>query len=133
MIGRRSGMFGRSRGLMRNLGWMSIAAGLWRNRRDVRRWVDFARRSLQNNGQRPLSDILTEAKVRAAVSSDPSLRHDASLDDLTVEYGVVTMLTSIEPWPDLRTQMMRLKRVKGITDVTTRSVGPVRADIELAS
>jgi hypothetical protein len=111
---------------------MSIAAGLWRNRRDVRRWVDFVRRSAQNTGKRPLSDILTEAKVRAAVSSDPVLRHDASFDDLTVEYGVVTVLTTTEPWPDLRTQMMRLKRVKGITDVTTQSVGPVLVDLESA-
>jgi DNA primase len=112
---------------------MSIAAGLWRNRRDVRRWVDFVRRSAQNTGKRPLSDILTEAKVRAAVSSDPVLRHDASFDDLTVEYGVVTVLTTTEPWPDLRTQMMRLKRVKGITDVTTQSVGPVLVDLESAN
>jgi hypothetical protein len=29
--------------------------------------------------------------------------------------------------------MMRLKRVKGITDVTTQSVGPVLVDLESAN
>jgi hypothetical protein len=132
MSSRRFRVFGRSRGLLRHLGWMSIAAGLWRNRRDVQRWIGFVRRNLASGARRPLADLLTEAKVRAAVSSDPVLRHDASLDDITVEYGVVTALLTTEPWPDLRSSMLRLKRVKGITDVTTRSIGPIPVDIELA-
>jgi hypothetical protein len=60
------------------------------------------------------------------------LRHDASLDDLTVEDGVVTVLLTTEPWPDLRSAMQRLKRVKGITDVATRSIGPIPVDVEVA-
>jgi hypothetical protein len=132
MGARRQRLFGRSRGFLRQLGWMSIAAGLWRNRRDLQRWVGFLRRNLAGGSRRPMADLVTEAKVRAAVSSDPVLRHDASLDDVSVEYGVVTVLLTTEPWPDVRSSMLRLKRVKGITDVTTRSVGPIPVDVELA-
>jgi hypothetical protein len=131
MLLRRRGLLGRRGGLLRQLGWMSIAATIWRNRHDVQRWMSFVRRSVQGGGRRTLSEILTEAKVRAAVTGDPDLRHDTSLDDLTVEYGLVTLLITNEPWPDLRTKMMRLKRVKGITDVTTRSIGPIPTDAEM--
>lgn len=73
---------------------------------------------------RPLSDLLTEAKVRVAVSSDPLLRRDASLRDLHVRDGVVTVLTTTDGWPDARGHMTKIERVKGITDVTTHMAAP---------
>lgn len=117
---RKTGLFGRRRGLLRRLGWMGIASALWSNRRDVKRWANFARRAVQERDRRPVSDLVTEAKVRAAVSRDPLLRRDEALDDLRVENGVVTMLTNTASWPDPRDQMVKLKQVKGVTDVTAK-------------
>lgn len=116
----RTGLFGRRSGLLRRLGWLSIASAVWSNRRDVKRWVDFGRRAVQERDRRPMADLVTEAKVRAAVSRDPLLRRDASLEDLRVDDGVVTMLTNTAGWPDPRDQIVKLKQVKGITDVTSQ-------------
>lgn len=126
MFGRgRTGLFGRRRGLLRRLGWLSIASALWSNRRDVKRWVDFGYRSIQERDRRPMADLVTEAKVRVAVTRDPLLRRDDALEDLRVADGVVTMLTNTASWPDPRDQMVKLKQVKGVTDVTAL---PVPAD-----
>jgi hypothetical protein len=119
---RRRTRFGRRGGLFRRLGWMGLASALWSNRRDVKRWAEFGRRAVQERDRRPFSDLVTEAKVRAAVSRDPLLRRDDALEDLRVENGVVTMLTNTAGWPDPRDQMVKLKQVKGITDVTSRPV-----------
>jgi hypothetical protein len=121
MLGRgRTGLFGRRRGVLRRLGWLSIASALWTNRRDVKRWLDFGRRAVQERDRRPMADLITEAKVRAAVTRDPLLRRDAALEDLRVDDGVVTMLTNTASWPDPRDQIVKLKQVKGITDVTAQ-------------
>ncbi len=105
---------------LRRMMWASLASALWANRRDVARWAGFARRAVLERDRRPLSDLLTEAKVRAAVTSDPLLRRDPALSDLRVDDGVVTLLTSTPGWPDPRDEVVRLTRVKGITDITTR-------------
>jgi hypothetical protein len=101
--------------------WIAtVLAALWANRVDVRRWARFAVRAVRERGRRPLSDVVTEMKVRAAVSSDPLLRRDQALDDLRVDDGVVTLLTTTAGWPDPRDQMVKIKQVRGITDVTSR-------------
>jgi hypothetical protein len=108
------------RGWMRRMWIGSVLSAMWVNRADVRRWAGFVARAFQDRGGRPISELLTEAKVRAAITSDPLLRRDTSLEDLRVEDGVVTLLTRTDGWPDPRDQMVKLKQVKGITDVTTR-------------
>lgn len=122
--GSRRGLFGRRRGMFRRLGWLSLASALWNNRRDVQRWARFVQRAVQERDRRPMSDVMTEARVRAAVSRDPLLRRDDALEDLRVDDGVVTMLTSTASWPDPRDQMVKLKQVKGITDVTAKPAPP---------
>jgi len=121
-FGRSSGLLGRfgPRRWLRRLWLASLVCALWANRRDVKRWAAFASSAVRERDRRPLSDLLTEAKVRVAVSSDPFLRRDATLEDLHVRDGVVTLLTTTAGWPDPRDQMVKLQRVKGITDVTTR-------------
>ena len=92
-----------------------LISAAWVNRHDVVRWVRFLRRSANRNAS--VADTLTEARVRAAVSADPLLRRDRTLDDISVDDGVVTLLTNTASWPDPRDQIWRLKRVKGVTDV----------------
>ena len=93
-----------------------VSAG-WANRHDLARWTKFAKRAAAERHTRPMSDLLTEAKVRMAVTTDPLLRRDKALQDLNVNDGVVTLLTATPGWPDPRDQIWRIKRVKGITDV----------------
>jgi hypothetical protein len=99
--------------------WIAaLASAAWVNRKDVARWAEFVRRSVKQRQSRPLSEIITEARVRAAVSADPVLRRDPALEDVAVHNGVVTLLTSTSAWPDSGNHVKRLKRVKGIADVT---------------
>jgi hypothetical protein len=106
--------------------WSLAALGstAFANRRDLARWGRFLKRAAGERSRRPISDVLTEAKVRLAVSSDPMLRRDPSLDDLRVDDGVVTLHTSTAGWPDPRDQIFRLKKVKGITDVRSEMSSP---------
>ena len=98
--------------------WIAaLASGAWVNRKDVVRWSEFLRRVVQQRHSRSLSEWITEAKVRAAVTSDPVLRRDPALKDVTVNDGVVTLLTSTAEWPDSGAHVRRLTKVKGIADV----------------
>jgi len=98
--------------------WIAaLASAAWVNRKDVARWANFAKRAVRQRNARPVSDLLTEAKVRAAVTSDPMLRRDPALTDLAVHNGVVTLLTSSTSWPDEENHVRRLLKIKGITDV----------------
>ncbi|MEP7202258.1 MAG: hypothetical protein ABI894_06585 [Ilumatobacteraceae bacterium] len=98
--------------------WLAaLATAAWVNRRDVMRWTDFIRRAFSQRQSRPLADIITEAKVRAAVTSDPVLRRDPALKDLAVRDGVVTLLTNTAAWPDSDAHVRKLTKIKGIEDV----------------
>jgi hypothetical protein len=98
--------------------WIAaLASAAWVNRKDVLRWANFAKRAVRQRNARPVSDLVTEAKVRAAVTSDPVLRRDPALTDLAVNDGVVTLLTSSSGWPEQETHVRRLLKIKGITDV----------------
>jgi hypothetical protein len=107
---------------MRPMWVAAVASAAWANRDDLNRWVGFARRAVGQRGKRPVTDVVTEARVRAAISADPLLRRDPSLKDLTVHDGVVTLLTSGTAWPDPRIRLRRLEQVKGISDVAWRPV-----------
>jgi hypothetical protein len=72
-------------------------------------------------GTRPVAELLTEARVRAAVSADASLRQDPALRDLRVSDGVVTLATSRTDWPRHTDPMRRLEKVKGVASVRTDS------------
>lgn len=99
--------------------WIAaLASAAWVNRKDVVRWYEFLRRAVQQRQTRPMSEWITEAKVRAAVSADPVLRRDPALNDVKVNDGVVTMLTNTSTWPNSDAHVRRLTRVKGIDDVT---------------
>lgn len=103
--------------------WVAaVGLGAWTNRRDLARWYRFARRAIDQRQQRPLGDLLTEARVRATISTDPVLRRDRALDDVSVDDGVVTLHTTSGGWPDPHDQIWRIKQVKGITDVTSQLV-----------
>jgi hypothetical protein len=99
--------------------WIAaLASAAWVNRKDMSRWAEFLRRAVRQRQTRPLSELITEARVRAAVTSDPVLRRDPALDDIAVRDGVVTLLTRTAAWPDSGDHVERLKRVKGIAEVT---------------
>jgi hypothetical protein len=98
--------------------WIAaLASGAWVNRKDVVRWSEFLRRAYQQRDSRPLSEWITEAKVRMALTSDPVLRRDPALKDIAVNDGVVTVLTSTAAWPDPDAHTRRLSRVKGVAHV----------------
>ncbi|MEY2400108.1 MAG: hypothetical protein QOJ08_219 [Ilumatobacteraceae bacterium] len=98
--------------------WLAaLASGAWVNRKDIARWSEFLRRAIRQRQSRPLSEWVTEAKVRMAVSADPVLRRDPALKDVAVNDGVVTLLTSTTAWPDSGTHVRRLAKVKGVDDV----------------
>jgi hypothetical protein len=100
--------------------WIAaLASAAWVNRKDIIRWSEFLRRAVQQRESRPLSEWITEAKVRVAVTSDPVLRRDRTLKDLAVSDGIVTLMTNTAPWPDSAEHVRRLKRVKGVADVTS--------------
>lgn len=103
--------------------WVAaLASAAWANRDDLRRWLKFIRRSVDQRNSRTFSDFATEFRVRAAVSASPILRRDPALKDLVVHNGVVTVLTTTDVWPDPHNnQIHRLKCVKGISEVTSRS------------
>ena len=115
--------------------WIAtLASAGWANRADVRRWLSFLRRAVSERETRSMSEVVTEAKVRAAITIDPVLRRDPSLTDLSVRNGVVTLMTSTDGWPSHQTQISRLKRVKGVADLavhSTTSVPPAPADLHL--
>lgn len=103
--------------------WIAaLASAAWVNRKDLGRWSDFLRRAVRQRQTRPLSELITEARVRAAVSSDPVLRRDPALDDVAVRDGVVTLLTHTSAWPDSAEHVKRLRRVKGIAEVNALPV-----------
>lgn len=98
--------------------WIAaLASGAWVNRKDVVRWTEFLRRAFQQRKSRPLSEWLTEAKVRFALTLDPVLRRDPALKDIAVNDGVVTVLTSTNAWPDPDAHLSRLSRVTGVAHV----------------
>jgi hypothetical protein len=95
-----------------------LIGAAWRNRRDVLRWFGFARSAMAERGTRPLAELLTEARVRAAVSADAGLRQDPGLRDVRVSDGVVTLATSRPDWPQQHINpMRRLEKVKGVASV----------------
>ena len=105
--------------------WITaLASAAWVNRKDLRRWAEFLRRSVRQRQTRPVSELITEARVRAAVSADPVLRRDPALEDIAVRDGVVTLLTRTPAWPDSGNHLKRLKRIKGIADVTAVPQAP---------
>jgi hypothetical protein len=114
--------------------WLAgLATSLWTNRRDVARWARFARRSSTRRDRGDLASWMTEARVRAAISLDPMLRRDPSLDDVVVEDGRVSIRTASATWPDVATHVNGLRKVKGVADVRCepgRLIGdvPVPAD-----
>ena len=126
-------MLRRLRGLWRHIGWLGVASALWRNRVDVRRWMRFARRSIDSTRRRDMPDVMTEARVRAAITADPVLRHDRMVEDVTVEYGNVTVVTRDAVRPETRDRLLGLRRVKGVTDVTAQTVTPERATLTAIS
>ena len=100
--------------------WLAaVASAAWVNRKDVMRWAEFLRRAVRQRQTRPLAEWITEAKVRAAVTSDPVLRRDPALEDLAVSDGVVTLMTNTAAWPDSGSHVRRLTKIKGIDDVTS--------------
>ena len=104
--------------------WIAgLASAAWINRKDLARWREFVRRAINQRQTRPLSDLITEARVRAAVTADPVLRRDPALEDVAVRDGHVTLLTRTAVWPDSSNHVKRLKQVKGIADVTAVPLG----------
>jgi hypothetical protein len=98
--------------------WIAaLVSGAWVNRKDVMRWTEFIKRVVQQRDSRPMSEWITEAKVRAAVTADPVLRRDPALKDVAVNGGIVTLMTSTAEWPDSGAHVRRLSRVKGVDDV----------------
>lgn len=102
--------------------WIAaVASAAWANRDDLRRWMKFLRLAFDQRKTRTIPELATEFRVRAAISANPLLRRDSALKDLTVNNGVITLLTSDPEWPEPHNnQIHRLKRVKGISEVISR-------------
>jgi hypothetical protein len=99
-----------------------LATAAWMNRKDIARWTEFAKRTVRQRRMLSVSDLITEAKVRLALTADPVLRRDPALKDLAVHDGVVTLMTNTSAWPDSTAHLTRLKQVKGIADVKALQV-----------
>jgi hypothetical protein len=109
--------------------WLAmIASAAWANRQDLRRWAGFVTRAVQQRNTRPMSDFVTEAKVRAALSMDPLLRRDPELRDLAVRDGVITLFANRSDWPGSRDHLDKLSRVKGISHVETTATAVTPGD-----
>ncbi len=107
--------------MIRPMGLATVGTAAWANRVDLRRWLRFARRAVDERHTRAFSEMFTEAKVRVAVSADPLLRRDPSLEDLAVRDGVVTLITNTSTWPEASDRTLRLMKLKGISHVTARA------------
>lgn len=111
-------MFRYLRKKARPLWMLSLLGWAWSNRADVARWARFGKRMASRTTRPAVGDALLEARVRAALTADPQLRHDTSVKDLRVEDGVVTVQTT-EPGRGFTSPFGRLERVKGVLDVRT--------------
>lgn len=102
--------------------FLILGAGyaIWANRHDVERWRRFAVRAFHDRRPERRDDLLTEARVRLAITTDPVLRRDQSLDDVVVLDGVVTLFTRTPNWRPAD-PMERIERVKGVTTVAPRN------------
>lgn len=99
--------------------WRTVAlAWLWNNRRDVARWSRFAKRTVTMQPRPRRADLLTEARVRTAISVDPLLRHDAALKDVLVRDGVVRVQTDAM-WRNRSIAVNRIEQVPGVAAVHT--------------
>lgn len=106
--------------ISRRLRWAwlaAIAGAIWTNRRDARRWARFVRRTFEERVDFDFGRFMLEARVRAALSFDPVLRRSAAIDDVVVNDGRVSLLTTAATWPDVERHLGNLRRVKGVTDV----------------
>ena len=104
--------------------WLAVASSaVWANRADLKRWIIFARRAVSQRKNRPLGELLTEARVRIATSADPVLRKDRRLRDLTVNNGTLALLTTTTSWSQPYGRTKRLTAIKGVNEVTSSAVG----------
>lgn len=104
--------------------WVAVVgSALWANRVDLKRWTTFARRALTERRNRPPGELLTEARVRLAISVDPMLRNDRQLKDLTVNNGTLALLTTTSSWSQPAGRTKRLSAIKGVNEVTSSAVG----------
>ena len=106
--------------------WLAaVASAAWVNRKDVMRWTRVSCVAPYRQRQtRPLAELITEAKVRAAVTSDPVLRRDPALKDLAVSDGVVTLMTNTAAWPDSAAHVESSVRSRALT-TSKRSLSPI--------
>jgi len=93
-----------------------VGTALWINRRDVARWGRFVGRSISNRDQLDLHSWMTEARVRAAITTDPVIRCDPDLDDVVVEGSNVTIHTNSHTG-DVAPHLDALRKVKGVAKV----------------
>ncbi len=91
---------------------------IWSNRRDVMRWASFAKRAMSSGTRPNRADMALEARVRAALSSDPVLRADPSIRDVRVRDGIVVLETPAE-WHNRGIAITRVRQVKGVESVQT--------------
>lgn len=106
--------------IARRVRWVwfaGLATAVWMNRRDAARWLRFGARSIARRDQLDLQTWLTEARVRAAITTDPVLRCDPDLDDVEIANGKVTVRTGgVANW-NAGTHLDALRRVKGVAHV----------------
>ncbi len=111
-------MFKTIRRPLRPLYRSAALAFLWSNRRDVARWVKFAKRAASSRLRPNAADLKLEARVRASLSADPLLRADPSIRDVRAHDGVIVLETPAD-WHNRSIAIERVRQVKGVESVHT--------------
>ncbi len=106
--------------LSRRLRWgamFALAGAMITNRHDTARWWQFARRSTRPEAELGGHNWWTEARVRAALSFDRTLRRSPAIRDVVVDGDEVLLFVDGAVWPEVMRHLGSLQRVKGVREV----------------
>jgi hypothetical protein len=106
--------------LTRRLRWgatFALVGAVITNRHDAARWWQFAQRAIRRETEVGSTNWWTEARVRAALTLDRTLRRSPTIRDVVVDGDEVLLFVEGSVWPDVVRHLSSLQRVKGIREV----------------
>lgn len=96
---------------------LSLVLFAWRNRDEVKRWLGFGTRSLRRVQSGGRDDVVTEARIRAAMTRTRDRRVTGV--EVDVRGGVATLTGVVEP--DVHNDLVALaERTPGVHSVVDR-------------